>query len=124
MVKKLAIILVLSYLTNSFAGVNIAFEKRDIDGLKQIAIVTDKSEFYTNSNELELYSTQKIGKFKINLKKVQKQINKIEKTQTQAYKKCPPRVVISCPIPKGSECSKKSNKTLPNCIYGNRKNRY
>tara|TARA_Y100000385_G_C12775629_1_gene501226 strand:+ start:18 stop:617 length:600 start_codon:yes stop_codon:yes gene_type:complete len=79
MVKKLTIVLLFSYLTNSFAGVNIAFEKRDINGLKQIAIVIDKSEFYTNSNELELYSTQKIGKFKINLKTVPKQINNIEK---------------------------------------------
>lgn len=86
MVKKLTVILLISIFSNSYAGVNIAFEKRDVNGLKQLAIISDKNEFYTNTNELDLYSKQKIGKFKLNLQKTKNALQKIEDIYTSLKK--------------------------------------
>lgn len=81
MAKKWTIIYFL-LVSVSFAATSVSLEKSDIDGLKQLAITSEKQNYLVlNTNQFKIYPTKSIGKFQIknNIKSQIKKLNKIHK---------------------------------------------
>lgn len=81
MVKKFKLVFIGFISTQVFASANIALERRDVDGLKQIAIFKDAKSWKLtmNSNQLDIFTDAQLGKFGItNSKDLEKYFNGID----------------------------------------------